>query len=78
MARKPIGWASEESEAEFRKHMCEGKAPLTAQIAKKVIQRPSKGTRTAYKCPFCKSWHVGNQPEGELRNRRYRKRPRSL
>lgn len=40
---------------------CAGKEQLTASIAKNIAVRHKKKGRNshAYKCEFCKHWHVG-------------------
>lgn len=42
--------------------MCAGKDPLTWAQAKAILSRPQrKGrTKTAYHCPLCHAWHIGN------------------
>jgi len=42
--------------------MCAGKDPLTWAQAKAILERtPRKGhKKTAYHCPLCKAWHIGN------------------
>lgn len=42
-----------------RAAMCEGKAKYTYQQAARAVKR--KGGCQIYKCPWCKSWHVGGK-----------------
>jgi hypothetical protein len=51
--------------ADDRLAICEGKSPLTWAQAKGILDRtPRKGrTITAYHCPVCRAWHVGNPPK---------------
>ena len=48
-----------------RAAICTGKDPLTWAQAKGILDRtPRKGrTITAYHCPVCRAWHVGNPPK---------------
>lgn len=42
---------------------CMGKEQLSASIAKNIALRHRQRGRssTAYKCAYCKAWHVGTQ-----------------
>lgn len=47
--------------------MCDGKVALTAKRALEIIKRDgfSKSRdkkRSAYRCPVCRAWHVGQAP----------------
>lgn len=44
-----------------RRAQCDGKEKLAADIAKSIALKHRKRGRqsTAYKCRYCKSWHVG-------------------
>lgn len=47
---------------------CTGKERMAAQSAKKAAKR-IKG-RHAYRCKYCKGWHVGNGQSGGLKRKR--------
>lgn len=44
---------------------CSGKTPLMASVAKKISLKHNKQGRptSAYKCRYCKQWHIGNAQE---------------
>lgn len=51
---------------------CAGKEPLTAELARQIVQRQGRSKsrdkkRCAYRCPFCKAWHIGNPPPKAVR-----------
>jgi hypothetical protein len=47
-------------QTELQQAACAGKAPLSADVAKRIAgQRRGKG-RKAYRCQFCRSWHLGS------------------
>jgi hypothetical protein len=47
----------------FKLANCAGKKQLSAPIAKSIALRHRKKGRKsdAYKCKFCRHWHVGNE-----------------
>ena len=47
-----------QQEHDYRRATCESKIRMSAQIAKRAARR--KKGRHAYRCPICKTWHVGN------------------
>lgn len=58
---------SEDSRRAYRAHGpevgCAGKVPFESRrLAQAVVQRhadDNRNCRQAYRCPFCKKWHVG-------------------
>jgi len=43
--------------------MCLGKQAHTRKTANVVVRETTKVKLESYKCPFCKSWHVGGRKE---------------
>lgn len=42
---------------------CEGKDKLSFAQARKIAKKRRGSVRLdAYKCPFCRRWHVGGRP----------------
>ena len=52
----------DDPESRIVQAMCRGKEPLTWAQARAILDRtPRKGrTKTAYHCPICHAWHIGN------------------
>jgi hypothetical protein len=68
-------WRSKEGvaiEASGVGAFCQGKEQLTAEVARSIVSRVGRSKsrdkrRVAYKCPFCKTWHVGTPPPKAVR-----------
>lgn len=54
------------NEARYQQAACMGKAARTKVDAERVAKwmwRQDKGRITAYRCVFCRQWHVGERSD---------------
>lgn len=62
-------WYSEPGTDGLRSAQCEGKEQFNEKMARYVAgkQRRKNKQISAYKCPFCKQWHIGamHEPKGK-------------